>query len=50
MEDLIDIMTGWRHSGFNVHSGPGIEPSDEEAMEDLARLSHVPSFSQERMT
>ena len=34
-EDLIDMMMGWRHSGFNVHCGPRIQPGDGQAMENL---------------
>jgi len=49
-EDLIDMMMGWRHSGFNVHCGPRIQPGDGQAMENLARYIIRASFSQERMT
>jgi hypothetical protein len=49
-EDLIDMMMGWRHSGFNVYSGPRIRPIEEEAIENLARYIIRASFSQERMT
>ena len=28
-EDLIEMMMGWRHSGFNVYCGPRIEPGEE---------------------
>ena len=49
-KDLIDMMMGWRLSGFNVYSGPRIQPGDEEAMENLARYIIRASFSQERMT
>ena len=60
-EDLIEMMTGWRHSGFNVYCGPRIQPGEEEAIENLARyiirafLSRLcfadrRGFSQERMT
>ena len=35
-EDLIDMMMGWRHSGFNVYCGPRIQPGDGQAMENLA--------------
>jgi hypothetical protein len=31
-EDLIEMMMGWRHSGFNVYCGPRIQPGEEEAM------------------
>jgi hypothetical protein len=35
-EDLIDMMMGSRHSGFNVYCGPRIQPGEEEAIENLA--------------
>ena len=50
MEDLIDMLMKWRHSGFNVFCGPRIQPGDEDAMENLARYIIRASFSQERMT
>jgi len=31
-EDLIEMMMGWRHSGFNVYYGPRIKSGEEEAM------------------
>jgi hypothetical protein len=40
----------WRHSGFNVYSGPRIQPAEEEAVENLARYIIRASFSQDRMT
>jgi hypothetical protein len=49
-EDLVELLMSWRHSGFNVFSGPRIQPRDEEAMENLARYIIRASFSQERMT
>ena len=49
-EDLVDMLMKWRHSGFNVFSGPRIQPGEEEAMENLARYIIRASFSQERMT
>jgi len=49
LKDLIDMMMGWRHSGFNVHCGPRIQPGDGQAMENLARYIIRASFSQERM-
>jgi hypothetical protein len=49
-EDLVDMMMGWRHSGFNVYCGPRIQPGEEEAMENLARYIIRASFSQDRMT
>jgi len=44
------MLLSWRHSGFNVFCGPRIKPSDEKAMENLARYIIRASFSQERMT
>lgn len=49
-QDLINMMTGWRHSGFNVYCGPRIQSGDDQAMENLARYIIRASFSQERMT
>ena len=49
-EDLVDMMIGWRHSGFNVYCGPRIQPGEDEAIENLARYIIRASFSQERMT
>jgi hypothetical protein len=48
-EDLVDMMMGWRHSGFNVYCGPRIPPGEEDAMENLARYIIPASFSQDRM-
>jgi hypothetical protein len=56
--DLIALMGKWRHSGFNVYSGPRILPWQKKYMETLARGTCPPflwriiraSFSQERMT
>jgi len=36
-QDLVNMLMSWRHSGFNVFSGPRIQPAEEEAMENLAR-------------
>jgi hypothetical protein len=49
-QELVDMLMTWRHSGFNVFSGPRIQPGEEEAMENLARYIIRASFSQERMT
>ena len=49
-EEVVKLIMSWRHSGFNVHCGPRIQPGDEEAMENLARSVVRASFSQERMT
>jgi hypothetical protein len=49
-EDLIEMLLGSRHSGFNVFCGSRISPNDEKAMDNLARYIVRASFSQERMT
>jgi len=36
-EDLVDMMMGWRHSGFNAYCGSRIQPCEEEAIENLVR-------------
>ena len=46
---MVKLILSWRHSGFNVHCGPRIQPGDEEAMENVARYVVRASFSQERM-
>ncbi len=48
--DLVEMVFGWRHSGFNVFCGSRIQPGSEDAMENLARYIIRASFSQERMT
>jgi hypothetical protein len=50
IEELMGMMMGWRHSGFNVYCGLRTQPSKEEAIEDLARYIIRPSFSQEGVT
>ena len=49
-EDLVRMLMSWRHSVFNVFSGPRISPREETAMENLARYIIRVSFSQERMS
>jgi len=49
-EDLVDMLMKWRHSGFNVFSGPKIQPGHQNATENLARYIIRASFSQERLT
>jgi hypothetical protein len=48
-QDLIAMLSNWRHSGFQVFCGQRIFPQDETAMENLARYIIRASFSQERM-
>jgi len=50
IEDLVDMVIKWRHSGFNVFCGSRIQPGDEKAMQNLARYIIRASFSQERLT
>jgi ribosomal protein S27E len=49
-EEMIRMLSAWRHSGFNVFCGNRISPNDKTAMENLARYIIRASFSQERMT
>ena len=48
--DLVEMVSAWRHSGFNVFCGSRIQPGSEDAIENLARYIIRASFSQERMT
>ena len=48
-EDLIAMLSNWRHSGFQVFCGQRLFPQDETGMENLARYIIRASFSQERM-
>ena len=34
--ELIRMMEGWRHSGFNVYAGPRIHPRQKRSLENLA--------------
>jgi len=47
--ELIRMMGGWRHSGFNVYCGPRIFPRENRALENLAAYLIRSSFSQQRM-
>ncbi len=49
MEEMVKMLSGWRHSGFNVFCGNRISPKDDTAMKNLARYIIRASFSQERM-
>ena len=49
-KDLVNMLLSWRHSGFNVYSGPRIQHGDKRVMGNLARYIIRASFSQERMT
>jgi len=48
-EEMVRMLSAWKHSGFNVFCGNRIAPKDETAMENLARYIIRASFSQERM-
>ncbi|MDD4862299.1 MAG: transposase [Smithellaceae bacterium] len=49
-EEMVKMLSAWKHSGFNVFCGNRISPKDDAAMENLARYIIRASFSQERMT
>jgi hypothetical protein len=49
MQEIVTMLSSWRHTGFNVFCGNRISPTDETAMENLARYIIRASFSQERM-
>jgi len=49
-QDMITLLSKWRHTGFNVFAGPRILPRQEKSMENLARYIIRASFSQDRMT
>ena len=36
-QEMIAMLSTWRHSGFHVFCGNRISPNDETAMENLAR-------------
>jgi len=46
---VINNMSTWEHSGFNVHCGTSVSFSDTEAIERLARYIVRAPISQERM-
>jgi hypothetical protein len=48
-EEMIRMLSAWKHSGFNVFCGNRISPNDETAIENLARYIIRASSSQERM-
>ena len=45
MEDLVEMLMKWRHSGFNVFCGDRIQPGDVKSMENIARYTVRASFS-----
>jgi hypothetical protein len=48
-EEMVKMLSVWKHSAFHVFCGNRIYPSDDTAMENLARYIIRASFSQERM-
>ena len=48
-KEMIAMLATWRHSSFHVFCGNRTSPTDETAMENLARYIIQASFSQERM-
>jgi len=48
-QEMIAMLSSWRHSGFNIFCGNRISPNDDTAMENLARFIIRASFSQERI-
>jgi hypothetical protein len=48
-QELIRMLDGWRHSGFNVFAGERILPSEKNSLENLAAYLIRATFSQKRM-
>lgn len=48
-EEMIRVLSAWKHSWFHVFCGNRISPSDDKAMENLVRYIIRALFSQERM-
>jgi len=49
-EDVVERLTSWTHSGFNVHVGDVIVPDNREARERAARYLVKSCVSLEKMT
>jgi len=47
--ELICMLDGWRHSGFNVFAGERIQPREKKSLENLAAYLIRATFSQKRM-
>ena len=47
--ELIRMLDGWRHSGFNVFAGERIQPREKKSLENLAAYLVRATFSQKRM-
>jgi hypothetical protein len=48
-QEMIAMLSTWRHSGFHVFCGKRILPREETALKHLACYIIRASFSQERM-
>ena len=48
-EEMIRMLSTWKHSGFHIFCGNRISPKDDTAMENLARYIIRVSFFQECM-
>jgi len=48
-QELIRMLDGWRHSGFNVFAGERIQPREKRSLENLAAYLIRATFSQKRM-
>jgi len=46
---IIELVSSWRHSGFNVYCGERIYPGDGQSMENISRYIIRASFSTERL-
>jgi hypothetical protein len=46
---VIELISNWSHSGFNVYSSVRIYPGDTQSMENISRYIIRASFSQERL-
>jgi len=47
--EVIRMLDGWRHSGFNVFTGERIQPRQKKSLENLAAYLIRATFSQKRM-
>ena len=47
---VIEIISNWRHSGFNVYSSVRIYPGDGQSIENFCRYIIRASFSTERLS
>jgi len=47
--EIIRVLDGWRHSGFNVFAGERIQPRERKSLENLASYLIRATFSRKRM-